>query len=135
MTSGPQDIALTEAIASELPFLRRYARALTGNQNSGDAYAAATLEAILEDRGAFSQGLSAKVALFKIFHRIWSTSGASIDAEGSGLEARAQEHLSRLTAGSREVLLLHSIEQFDVGSIAEIVEAGTEEVASRHCPC
>lgn len=130
MTNGSQDIALTEAIASELPFLRRYARALTGNQTSGDAYAAATLEAILEDRGTFSQGLTPKVALFKIFHRIWSTSGASIDAEGSGLEARAQKHLSRLTSGSREVLLLHSIEQFDVSAIAEIVDASPDEVAS-----
>ena len=36
-------------IAAELPYLRRYARALTGNQVTGDRYAAATLEAILTD--------------------------------------------------------------------------------------
>jgi DNA-directed RNA polymerase specialized sigma24 family protein len=35
----------SSAVAQYLPFLRRYARALTGNQASGDAYVAATLEA------------------------------------------------------------------------------------------
>jgi DNA-directed RNA polymerase specialized sigma24 family protein len=31
------------AVAQHLPYLRRYARALTGSQASGDAYVAATL--------------------------------------------------------------------------------------------
>ena len=38
---------LSTLIGSELPYLRRYARALTGSQSSGDAYALATLEAML----------------------------------------------------------------------------------------
>jgi response regulator PhyR-like protein len=37
------------AVAQHLPFLRRYARAVTGTQTSGDAYVAAVLEAIVED--------------------------------------------------------------------------------------
>ena len=41
---------LAKSIGRELPFLRRYARALTGSQSAGDNYAAATLEAILSDR-------------------------------------------------------------------------------------
>jgi len=32
-----------------LPFLRRYGRALTGSQASGDAYVVATLEALVAD--------------------------------------------------------------------------------------
>ena len=39
----------SQAVAQYLPFLRRYARALTGNQTSGDAYVGATLEALVED--------------------------------------------------------------------------------------
>ena len=46
MTAGD----LAQSISRELPFLRRYARALTGSQTAGDNYAAATLEAILSDR-------------------------------------------------------------------------------------
>ena len=34
---------LSDQIAAELPYLRRYARALTGAQSSGDRYAVATL--------------------------------------------------------------------------------------------
>jgi DNA-directed RNA polymerase specialized sigma24 family protein len=36
-------------VARELPRLRRYARALTGSQESGDAYVNATLEALVAD--------------------------------------------------------------------------------------
>ena len=39
----------SEAVARELPRLRRYARALTGSQESGDAYVGTTLEALAED--------------------------------------------------------------------------------------
>ena len=39
----------SKTVAQYLPFLRRYARALTGDQTSGDAYVAATLEALIAD--------------------------------------------------------------------------------------
>jgi len=39
----------SQVVAEHLPLLRRYARALTGNQSSGDAYVAAMLEALLQD--------------------------------------------------------------------------------------
>ena len=45
-------MSMGEELAPHLPFLRRYARALTGSQQSGDAYAMATLEAILADAEA-----------------------------------------------------------------------------------
>jgi len=35
----------SQLVAEHLPLLRRYARALTGNQASGDAYVGAMLEA------------------------------------------------------------------------------------------
>src|SRR5690606_31974114 len=54
---------LSEVVAGLLPYLRRYARALTGSQRTGDAYAAATLEALLTDRSVFQQGMPPKVAL------------------------------------------------------------------------
>ncbi len=41
---------LAQSIGRELPYLRRYARALTGTQRAGDNYAAATLEANMADR-------------------------------------------------------------------------------------
>jgi DNA-directed RNA polymerase specialized sigma24 family protein len=118
---------LTEQIGAELPFLRRYARALTGSQTRGDGYAAATLEAILTDPSSFERGVSAKVALFKVFHSIWSTAGGALEIEEDGLRARAQKHLAGLTTGTREALLLHTIEEIAMEDVAAILDVSTEE--------
>jgi DNA-directed RNA polymerase specialized sigma24 family protein len=40
-------MAISQTVAQHLPFLRRYARAVAGSQKSGDAYVAATLEALV----------------------------------------------------------------------------------------
>ena len=74
MTESNADV--TTRIAQELPYLRRYARALTGSQTTGDNYAAATLEALLENQEVFTDARAPKVALFRAFHDIWVSSGA-----------------------------------------------------------
>jgi hypothetical protein len=53
--------------------MRRYARALTGRQSSGDAYVAAALEAILADRSALDAAARPRVALYKVLTKIWNT--------------------------------------------------------------
>ena len=118
---------LADAIAPHLPYLRRYARALTGSQQSGDAFAAAALEAILAEPGVFRSDLPSKVALFKVFHVIWRSGGAPSDGQESGLRAAAQKHLAKLTAGSREALLLSTIEEFTIPEIAKIMSLDTDE--------
>ena len=42
-------MSLVQSFAPHLPFLRRYARALTGSQESGDAYIRASLQALVEN--------------------------------------------------------------------------------------
>ena len=49
MSIAETGASLADEVGRHLPYLRRYARALTGTQSTGDAYAAATLEAILEE--------------------------------------------------------------------------------------
>lgn len=112
-------------LADELPFLRRYARALTGAQASGDRYAIAALEAIVADPSIVAQGSSLKCALFRVFHGIWASSGASVDGSldiSDLLEARAQWRLEHLSHNTREALLLRSIEGFGFDEIAEIMD-------------
>jgi CheY-like chemotaxis protein/DNA-directed RNA polymerase specialized sigma24 family protein len=122
-----QDI--TTAIGTYLPFLRRYARALTGTQSSGDTYAAATLEAILEDRSIFDTQVSPKIALFKTLHTLWQSTDTSVPGdETPGLEGAAQRHLSKLTANTREALLLSTIEEFSKPEIASIMSIDESEV-------
>lgn len=116
-----------KAIAANLPYLRRHARALTGDQSTGDKYAAATLETILADATAFDAELDPKVALFKVFHSIWHSSGAPSDGTETGLKAMAHQHLSKLTPNSREALLLSAIEDFTAQEISQIIGGTPEE--------
>ena len=105
MTQTQQEKPLSRIVADLLPYLRRYARALTGSQAQGDKYAATTLEAFLTDRSIFETASSNKVALFASFHKIWQSSGAQVKAAETGLGAQAQEHLAGLTNNTREALL------------------------------
>lgn len=125
--------SLADEIGNVLPFLRRYARALTGSRETGDFYAAATMEAILDDNSTFDPALPTKTALFKTFHLIWTSTGAPVDSsaqsDATGLAARAHAHLSRLTPNTREALLLHTIEAFSYDAIAQIIDIEPHEAA------
>ncbi|MEM9794906.1 MAG: response regulator [Pseudomonadota bacterium] len=114
-------------ISKSLPYLRRYARALTGSQTSGDNYAAATLEAILTDRAPLERSSDVKTGLFRTFHGIWVSTGAPVQMEEDSLKATAQKHLARLTPNTREALLLHTVEEFSFSQIGEIMQIGEDE--------
>ena len=119
---------LATAIGRELPFLRRYARALTGSQSAGDNYAAAVLEAILTDR-SLANGSDMRVALFRTFHAIWQSSGQPVAETGTdSREARAQSRMAGLTPNSREALLLRTIEELSYDRIAEVMACSQAEV-------
>jgi len=79
-------------VARFLPLLRRYGRALTGSQASGDAYVVATLEALVADPSLIDGDCGPRVALYQLFTRIWntiavnSTSHASLVRPGEQIE-------------------------------------------------
>ncbi|MCQ0093744.1 response regulator [Roseovarius sp. M141] len=126
----------SQQIAHHLPYLRRYARALTGSQSSGDAFATATLEAILEDRAAYANDPSPRVALFRAFRLVWQSVGApDMGEDGASasrnLETAAQDHMRALTPDTRQALLLNSIEEFspqEIGAIMDISATDAEDL-------
>jgi len=132
--TAPDPNDLTSSIAPHLPLLRRFARALTGTQRSGDDYAAATLEAILADRSVFDTSRGARVALYGVFHAIWSSSGAHVDEpdpDEGDLAITAQRRLCDLMPGTRVALLLSSLEGFgpdDIAAIMGVPQAEAEEL-------
>ncbi|SFR08671.1 response regulator [Poseidonocella sedimentorum] len=128
MSTASSEKTLSEIVAGLLPYLRRYARALTGDQQTGDKYAATTLEALLNDRSVFASIDNPKVALFHTFHVIWSSAGTPTGEDETGLAKRAQAHLRRLTPNTREALLLYSIEDFTKDEVALIMGTNTDEV-------
>ena len=129
MTENKSD-DLSEKIGANLPYLRRYARALTGSQERGDQYAMATLEAVLSDRYVFDTSISPKTALFKVFQPIWASSGAVFSDDDTGLQAKAQAHLAKLTTNTREALLLHTIEEFSFSEVGIIMDVSEDEARS-----
>lgn len=120
MSNSSKATDISAQLATYLPFLRRFARAMTGSQSSGDRFAAATLETILVDRSVLD-GVDVKTGVFRALYRIWSSAGAPVDDGESGMKARAQKHMARLTDNSREALLLHTLEGFSFLNIGEII--------------
>ena len=54
-------MSLGQELAPHLPFLRRYARALTGSQAHGDAFVRATLEAIVAKPDEFPRDVDPRL--------------------------------------------------------------------------
>lgn len=129
MTRTAADKPLSVIVADLLPFLRRYARALTGSQERGDKYAAITMQAFLTHRSIFETASSAKVALFASFHQSWINTGVRVENTETGLSAQAQRHLAGLTNNTREALLLNTMEDFTVAEVAEIMAIETSEAS------
>ena len=63
----------SQFVAEHLPLLRRYARALTGSQASGDAYVGAMLEALLQDPTVLDEQQGPRAGLFRLFTQIWNS--------------------------------------------------------------
>ena len=69
-------MTLASRIAPHLPYLRRFSRAATGSQTSGDAYVAATLEALIADVSIFPEASDDRVSLYKLFSTLFSSRSA-----------------------------------------------------------
>lgn len=121
---------LADMIGADLPYLRRYARALTGQQKTGDQYAAATLEAVLENPRCLDREIPPKQALFKVFHDVWHASGAPTQDADTPLGAAAVSHLDKLSIDGRAILLLSAIEEFSAVEIGQITGMSTAKVMS-----
>lgn len=121
-------MAIAQVMAHHLPSLRRYARALTGSQSAGDAYVAATLEAILSFPEIVHER-SPKVALFRSFTATWNSISLNGTPEPLGLSTRSGDRrLAQLTPKPKQAFLLVSLEGFTEEDAAEILDLNLEDV-------
>jgi DNA-directed RNA polymerase specialized sigma24 family protein/CheY-like chemotaxis protein len=123
-------MSLVENTAPHLPYLRRFARALTGGQKSGDAYVVSVLEALVADPGSFNAKSKARVELFKAFCRMWNSVSinlAKTEFEPDELDSSAKR-LEALTPLPRQAFLLMAVEEFSMPEIAEILGKSEAEV-------
>jgi CheY-like chemotaxis protein/DNA-directed RNA polymerase specialized sigma24 family protein len=125
-------MSLGAKVATNLPYLRRYARALTGSQATGDAFVRATLEAALADPDLREEIGAGRVELYHAFNSVWEsayvdTRDVSGTSDGSH-EAAAQERLAQVTPENRQALLLTTLEDFSIEEAAYIMELEPAEV-------
>lgn len=125
-------MSLGQELAPHLPFLRRYARALTGSQGHGDAFVRATLEAIVAAPEAFPRDVDPRLGLYRTFHAIWSSANIEEDPGGASgaddAEGIAQARLARITPLSRQALLLTAMEGFTPEDTGFLIGATPDEV-------
>jgi CheY-like chemotaxis protein len=131
----------SQAIAQYLPFLRRYARALAGNQTSGDAYVGATLEALIQDSSVLDESAGARVALYRLFTKIWGSVALNDKGTPVSDDMPADVRLASLTPKPRQAFLLVALEGFseedaakvldvDIATLRSLVEESGRELAA-----
>ena len=123
-------MSMSRTLAPHLPYLRRYARALTGSQESGDAYVRAALTALLAGEHALGDDWPPRVALYRLFHRIWSSAGAGMETAQVAKpdEESPETRLLALSADHRAALLLTAVESFTLEEAGAILDETPESV-------
>lgn len=100
-------------IAAQLPFLRRYARALTGNQTSGDRLVETALIAIVDNPARLDAAPSLRLAVFAELQR-------AVAGLPSNDDAMEQNRIARVPPLQRQLLLLTALESFSTADAATI---------------
>jgi CheY-like chemotaxis protein len=123
-------MSLVANTAPHLPYLRRFARALTGGQKSGDAYVVSVLETLVADPDSFDAENDPRVELFKAFCRYWNSIDINLakDEYEPG-ELDAAHRLEAITPLPRQAFLLMAVEDFSASEIGYILGITEAEVA------
>jgi len=125
-------MSIGENVAANLPYLRRYARALTGSQQTGDAFVRATLEAALADDELKSSLEGGRVPLYRAFNKVWSSAYLEVSDRGADNadlpDQISADRLQTVTPLNRQALLLTTLEDFTIEQSAEIMGIAPQDV-------
>lgn len=123
---------LSNRIAGHLPYLRRYSRALTGSQTSGDAYVVAVLEALIADLSIFPTASNDRVSLFKLFTHMFGSVSVELKEIQSPFawERNAELYLASIPPVARQAVLLVAVEGFSSREAAEILAISEVELGA-----
>jgi DNA-directed RNA polymerase specialized sigma24 family protein/CheY-like chemotaxis protein len=115
-------VSTSQTILQHLPPLRRYARALTGNQPSGDAYVAATVESLIASPKILEASSSPRVGLYRLFTKIWNSIPVNGKSERPDPTLPHEQHLTQITPRPRQAFLLVALEGFSEEEAAEVLD-------------
>jgi CheY-like chemotaxis protein len=121
-------MSTAQLVVQHLPYLRRYARALTGSQMAGDAYVAATLETLVSEPETIGTTGHVKVELFRVFTRIWNSLSVNGRSEQIQRDLPAEVRIGQITPLPRQAFLLSCLEGFSEEEVGAILSVDTETV-------
>lgn len=123
--------SLAQSIMPYLPYLRRFARSLSGRQESGDAYVASVLEMLVADPSSFPKDLPTRTALYRLFLTSWNAMAVNRISEPSEphtAAAAADKRLEAITPLPRQAFLLVAMEGFTVSEAAKALTVSQGEL-------
>lgn len=109
-------------LVPQLPYLRRYARAVTGSQRLGDAAVREVLEAFLQSPQEFDVDRPPREELFRVFHRLWRPDGIA------AIQSSTAAPTAWLDPAERCALMLTAVEGFSSAQTAQILELDEDAV-------
>ncbi|MBF9231959.1 response regulator [Microvirga alba] len=121
-------MSTAQLVVQHLPYLRRYARALTGSQIAGDAYVAATLETLVSEPETIGPSGNVKVELFQVFTRIWNSLSVNGRSEQIQRDLPAEVRLGQITPLPRQAFLLSCLEGFSEDEVSQILSTDAATV-------
>ena len=122
-------MSISKTIAPHLPYLRRFARALAGNQAAGDSYVVAALEVLIEDPAQFQADLDPRVALYRVFTGLFNSLDVNLRPNAETLPGTTiDQRLEAITPLPRQAFLLRSVEGFSLEETAAILDVDPDTV-------
>jgi len=128
--------SLDQEVVEQLPSLRRYACALTGNRQIGDEYVRAALAALAEEPWRIGAGDDVKPQLFRLFHHVVDALHVRVpaalnDAVEAGPYQSIKQEVLDLPLLSRKLLLLVTVERFPLERAASVLGMPIREAERR----
>ncbi len=123
-------MAASDSLLVHVPYLRRFARALTGSQAAGDACVVAALETSLASK--VPSHTPARIVLYRSL--LEEVTSRNLDEPASQASANelepVQRNLAVLTPMGRQAFLLVAMEEFTVDEAAQVLRMSPDDVAS-----
>ncbi|QGM97041.1 response regulator [Methylocystis parvus] len=124
-------MSVSREISGHLPYLRRFARALVGSREGGDAHVLATLEAIVADPRKLQGNEDLRISLYKQFLKVWATAPALLPApEAAGEDDGARRRLDAISLRPRVAFLLHALEGFDLEQVGDTLDISERDATA-----
>jgi CheY-like chemotaxis protein len=122
-------LTFADEITANLPYLRRFARACTGGQKSGDAYVVSMLEALVAaPAGMLDRSLPARVSIYRAFLKILNSVPINGRSASQPSLDEATRNLDVLVPRARQAFLLVAMEGFKPQDACQVLDLEPPEL-------